>query len=1007
MRRLITSLLAAAVCAAAQADITTQALDGGGTALIVTGTAYTQDEAAALNNNTVTELWKTGNATLVSSGIASFTGIIRIKGGIFQVATQTDGLGTTAGATYVESGATLEQASYDRQFNEPVFLEGNGMGGIGAYYASDDTASKSAGLSGKVTLTGDALLGGSRQWYLSCSELDMGGRTLTLSSINHQCVFKPARITNPGHFVVTKGTMWINDKTVLDHGAEHTITVTNDAKVSLYYYTDPTSYANWTLRWMTTSTGAQPLYVNARSAADLTRWYGPVEIPAGYFLKVGCAANSWIDFWGPISGGGAFLSGVNTTSGIRFYGTNTFTGAIGPIYGQYWFMHRKALPTTNPANYTTLGTYGKAYLPLRPDGSAETFLGWTVADVEEIYDAFSGQTALPLVLNIASNETFTYSRDFTAAKNYSFPLTYSGGGTVKLTGDFIGRPTLALYSDIFDGTKLVIDGSVGANRLNQYGALNFYTGVFRLENMGYWYTSTNETLNLKPFNVSLRGTSPKTRLTFGAGTAMGQKIQKVTEGFTIAYFNWSTESGYGTLELLDGCAFTNRLTGGYNKMETAAVYQRGGDVYLTNGGGNDGFWGQNGYFFYEKTGGKFGIRGYTRLGQARAGVGMLYGKGDLTVETDSLVISGSGTGVVYQTSGTLWADSAAGAALTICNGYYGGSNYGGHGNLTVRGEESCVAITNGSMYMADTSLSKSFVNLMDGGTLRVPQVKKQGATSYVFGLEISNAYAYVNFNGGVLKAAKKGQYLFGEGAKTPDRVTVFGKGAVIDSADFTVTNNASLQAPTGKGVASIAFPDGFDNTGYMGPPIVTITGDGEGATAVCEFDSTNLVVTGITVTSPGWGYTTATATLSRGGRTYTEVTVCPVTLADNATTGGLTKRGAGTLVLSEANTYGGPTRVENGTLLVANASALPSGSSIVIAGGTLALASGVTAPSEITVDLSSYDAQGSTRSWTLLSVADGTLTAPVVQGLDAGWIAKCAGRDLVLRRVRGTVVSIR
>ena len=136
------------------AGIVTQPIDGGGTALIVDGAAYTADETAALNGNTVEELWKTGTVTLVSSGIGSFTGIIRVKGGILQVADQA-GLGTTAGATYVESGATLEQTSYSDQLAEPVFLEGAGFGGVGAYYASNDTAKKSPGLSGKVTLTGD------------------------------------------------------------------------------------------------------------------------------------------------------------------------------------------------------------------------------------------------------------------------------------------------------------------------------------------------------------------------------------------------------------------------------------------------------------------------------------------------------------------------------------------------------------------------------------------------------------------------------------------------------------------------------------------------------------------------------------------------------------------------------------------------------------------------------------------------------------------------------------
>ena len=123
------------------AALVTQPLEGGGSALVVSGAAFEPEEAAALNNNEVEELWKTGAGTLVSSGIGSFTGIIRVKGGILQVAAQ-DGLGTTAGATYVESGATLEQTSNDVKLAEPMFLEGTGMDAKGAYYASDNTAKK-------------------------------------------------------------------------------------------------------------------------------------------------------------------------------------------------------------------------------------------------------------------------------------------------------------------------------------------------------------------------------------------------------------------------------------------------------------------------------------------------------------------------------------------------------------------------------------------------------------------------------------------------------------------------------------------------------------------------------------------------------------------------------------------------------------------------------------------------------------------------------------------------
>ena len=58
--------------------------------------------------------------------------------------------------------------------------------------------------------------------------------------------------------------------------------------------------------------------------------------------------------------------------------------------------------------------------------------------------------------------------------------------------------------------------------------------------------------------------------------------------------------------------------------------------------------------------------------------------------------------------------------------------------------------------------------------------------------------------------------------------------------------------------------------------------------------------TGIVITNPGTGYTTATASLLNGGYT-TAATLGTVSLTAN-TSGGLTKTGTGTLTLSGANT---------------------------------------------------------------------------------------------------------
>lgn len=914
--------VAACAYACACGAIVTEPLPGGGTALIVNGTAYASDEKAALNGNTVSELWKTGTSTLVSEGIGSFTGVIRLKGGVFQVAAQA-GLGTVAGATYVESGATLEQTSNDAQLSEPVYLEGNGVDGMGAYYSSDNATQKSPGLKGPVTLTGDALLVGLRQWYLNSSNLDMGGHLLVLSNINHQCIFKPAQITNAGHILVTMGTIWVSNGANLNNGPENTLTLTNSAAMSVYGY-KTLNAANWTIRYCTRN-GGNSFYISSTSTAAPSHWYGPVEIPAGFTMRASLATgNSDYAghlFMGPIFGDGNFsVVNGNTLESVKLYGTNTYTGTTSmPNSGMLWFMHRKALPSLDPTKYTTPPGTGKMFLPLRADGSTESFVGWTADDLKEVYDAFdaasSGEHAYPLLPRVESGETFTYPHDYDASHNYYCRQRYCGGGTVKLTGDFIGRPRLWLESDVDDGTTVEIDGA-GESRQNEYGRIDFYNGRFLLKNMAPWFTSEQD--GLAKFDVAVRSTSPKSRVTFGPGVSMGQELVRKTEAFDLVYNNGTC----GTLELLDGCAFTNRLIAAYNANQSAAVYQRGGDVYLTNGGSNDGHMGYGGYCFYEKTGGAMRIRAWTRFGFTRSGAGIFHGTSDWQSDSSSLAFSAGGTGILYQTSGKLSALGTEDGALAICNANYA-TAWGGLGVVTVRGPNACVYVKNDAFYMSDCSISKSFVNMLDGGTMQVAQLRKQGEKTFRTGNDISNAYAYVNFDGGVLKSTGKNVNLFGAGAKAPDRVTVFSGGAIIDSDAYAVTNNAALQAPTGKGVVSIALPEGFDATGYIGPPVVSISGDGTGATAVCEYDTTNQVVTGITVTSPGWDYTEATATLSRGGKSGT--VACTVTLADNDATGGLTKRGAGTLVLAEANTYGGTTRLEGGTLVLAHAQGYPGG----------------------------------------------------------------------------------
>jgi autotransporter-associated beta strand protein len=248
------------------------------------------------------------------------------------------------------------------------------------------------------------------------------------------------------------------------------------------------------------------------------------------------------------------------------------------------------------------------------------------------------------------------------------------------------------------------------------------------------------------------------------------------------------------------------------------------------------------------------------------------------------------------------------------------------------------------------------LNILSSGTVQATKVKSSRG----------EGVALVNFNGGTLKAGNNSVILLG--GSNIDRATVYANGATVDTDGRYVSVTQPLLAPSGSGVTGI--PLTANGTGYIGRPIVSLTGGGgTGATALADFDPVSGEVTGVTVTSPGYGYTSAPAVAFIGGGgvapTLGSVTVGPVA------SGGLTKSGNGVLTLSGANTYGGATTVSNGTLRLGAASALPTNSAITVANGA-------------TLDLNGYTVTNSALAVLNGSVINGTVYAPTLQGVNGG-----------------------
>ena len=166
---------------------------------------------------------------------------------------------------------------------------------------------------------------------------------------------------------------------------------------------------------------------------------------------------------------------------------------------------------------------------------------------------------------------------------------------------------------------------------------------------------------------------------------------------------------------------------------------------------------------------------------------------------------------------------------------------------------------------------------------------------------------------------------------------IYAGGGTIDTNGQNVIIGQALLAPApNTGIGSISLSSG--GTGYIGAPVITITGvGGTGATAVATIGPAGNV-TGITMTNPGMGYTALSISIAGGGGSG--ATVSGGTLAANVG-GALTKIGNGTLTLTASNSYSGGTTVSAGTLSISADNNLGTGA-LTVNGGTLQTTAGIT-----------------------------------------------------------------
>ena len=849
-------------------------------------------------------LTKAGEGTMVLSGVNTYTGATTVNGGTLTVS------GSINSASTVNSGAAMN-VSAGGTVTGATTVNGSG------------TLNLSGTVNGLVTINDGGALNIADGWAANTVNVNSGGTVDATGTASGEYILESGRTLKIGRSgaaatdltgaIVTTdgGALWIGTGT----GTVETLTMTGDMV-----------------------TGGGTIYFDLKGTAG----DGDLVSLDGALNSFGTTTLSFNRVDGSLGNGKYNL--FYSAGGLGAYDPNLFTTA--GIDGS----SRQTITLENDgANYVYLDVVGNAATLVWNNGAAtstwstsETDLNWDTTaddkwfhagDLVQFRDLDTGTETVTLAGDLAPGSVLVNNTDGDTEYVWTGDGYVSGGGALTKEGTGTLR--------IENTTDNTFTGAVNING----GILQVETGLVDGGIAGKLGAGTSITFdNGGTLRYTGATTSSDRALTVGAG---GGALDVATAGTTVTLTSainatgLFTKKGNGNLTLNTSNTFTGglRIEGGVVSGTVAASLGNlttGNEVAIATGGALD-----------------------------LAGINRSTNRFNLTIEGTGV----GGGGAVYNSGTTIWGNSGVDAVTLTGDATVsaGGGRWdmGPNGSLNLAGFTlskiggydliiKSAPSTTGTLRAAQGLLGVEG-NFNGADTAKVSVEVVAGATFGAWNLyNGQDIQSPITLNGETATLASYG----GTWNNYSGALTLVGGGKIGSGVRYNGAMGGSgnlILAPgtgsvymTGTQVFSGVTPTIMDlQSGYLeingaagtlDSNAVLNIGAGADATRAVDLYSGNMTVRGLT------GGTASTKIVSNGGRTLLLNTpegesydfagvVANSTWA--GTTLKLTKQGAGTQILSGANTYTGATSVNGGTLHISSTGSLAATDITVNDGGTL------------------------------------------------------------------------